>query len=32
MSLALIAVGMLASFLSARLASQVDPIESRRSD
>lgn len=32
MSLALIAVGMLASFLPARRASRVDPIESMRSD
>ena len=32
MSLALIGVGMLASFLPARRASRVDPIESMRSD
>jgi ABC-type antimicrobial peptide transport system permease subunit len=32
MSLMLVAIGMLASFLPARRASRVDPIESLRSD
>jgi ABC-type antimicrobial peptide transport system permease subunit len=32
MSVMLVAIGMLASFLPARRASRVDPIESLRSD